>query len=66
MMKANNIKQGWITQDQWKTVPSVQWWTDSKLKKDYLEQSRPVTTEEALSQMEQLRNSKNWNEGAQN
>ncbi len=63
-MKKNNIKPDWITDEQWHNVPSVQWWEDQKLKKDYLEQSKPVTTEEALAQMERLRTSKNWNEGA--
>lgn len=63
-MKDNNIKPDWITDKQWENVPSVQWWEDSKLKKEYIEQSKPVTVEEALAQMERLRNSKNWNEGA--
>jgi hypothetical protein len=63
-MKDNNIKPDWITDKQWENVPSVQWWEDSKLKKEYLEQSKPVTVEEALAQMERLRNSKNWKEGA--
>jgi hypothetical protein len=63
-MKDNNIKPDWITDKQWENVPSVQWWEDSKLKKEYIEQSKPVTVEEALAQMERLRNSKNWKEGA--
>jgi hypothetical protein len=63
-MKKEIKKPDWITKEQWNNVPSVQWWKDTKLKKDYLEQSKPVTPEEALAQMERLRNLKNWNEGA--
>ena len=59
-MEKNNIKPDWIPEEQWNNVPSLQWWEDQKLKKDYLEQSKPVTTEEALAQMERLRTSKNW------
>jgi hypothetical protein len=62
-MKKEIKKPDWITEEQWDNVPSVQWWEDQKLKKDYLEQSKPVTPQEALAQMERLRNSKNWNEG---
>jgi hypothetical protein len=29
-MKKNNIKPDWITEEQWKTLPSVQWWEDQK------------------------------------
>lgn len=29
-MKANNIKQDWITDEQWDKVPSVKWWEDQK------------------------------------
>ena len=29
-MEKNNIKPDWITEEQWKTVPSVQWWEDQK------------------------------------
>jgi hypothetical protein len=64
MMKANNAKPDWITQEQWENVPSIQWWEDQKQGEIYLEQAKPVTTEEALAQMERLRNSKNWGEGA--
>ena len=63
-MKDNNIKQDWITDEQWENVPSVQWWEDRRQGKIYIEQSKPVTVEEALAQMERLRNSKNWKEGA--
>ena len=63
-MKAINIKPDWITDKQWDNVPSVQWWEDQRDKKIYIEQSKPVTPQEALAQMERLRNSKNWNEGA--
>ena len=62
-MKKEIKKPDWITQEQWDNVPSVQWWEDVRHKKIYLEQSKPVTVEEALAQMERLRNSKNWNEG---
>lgn len=63
-MNANNIKPDWITQNQWNTVPSVQRCEDQKQGEIYIKQSKPVTPEEALAQMERLRNSKNWNEGA--
>jgi hypothetical protein len=62
-MKENNIKPDWITEEQWKNVPSVQWWEDQKQGEIYIKQSKPVTLEEALAQMERLRNSKNWKEG---
>ncbi len=62
-MKKNNIKPDWITDEQWHNVPSVQWWENQKQGEIYLEQSKPVTTEEALAQIERLRTSKNWNEG---
>lgn len=57
-------KPDWITDEQWDNVPSVQWWENQKQGKLYIEQSKPVTTEEALAQMERLRTSKNWSEGA--
>ena len=63
-MEKNNIKQDWITQEQWKTVPSVQWWEDQGQGKLYIEQSKPLTTREVLGQLERLRTSKNWKQGA--
>ena len=57
-------KPDWITDEQWDNVPSVQWWENQKQGKLYIEQSKPVTTKEALAQMERLRTSKNWSEGA--
>jgi hypothetical protein len=63
-MKKNNKKQDWITDEQWQNVPSVQWWEDQRQGKIFLEQSKPVTVEKALAQMERLRNSKNWKEGS--
>lgn len=63
-MKANTQKPDWITEEQWKTVPSVQWWKDQKQGEIYIKQSKPLTTQEVLDQMERLRTSKNWNEGA--
>ena len=63
-MKANTQKPNWITDKQWKTVPSVQWWENQKQGEIYIKQSKPVTPQEALAQMERLRTSKNWNEGA--
>ena len=63
-MEKNNIKQDWITEEQWKTVPSVQWWEDQRQGKLYIEQSKPLTTQEVLGQLERLRTSKNWNQGA--
>jgi hypothetical protein len=63
-MKKEIQKPDWITEKQWNNVPSIQWWEDQRDGKIYIEQSKPVTVEEALAQMERLRNSKNWNEGA--
>jgi hypothetical protein len=59
----NQIKPDWITDKQWSTVPSVEWWEDSKKQAQSIAQSKPVTPEEALSQTTRLRNSKNWNQG---
>lgn len=55
-MKANNIKQDWITAAEWKAAPSVQWCENQRDGKIYIEQSKPLTAEEALAQMERLRN----------
>ena len=63
-MEKNNIKQDWTTQEQWKTVPSVQWWEDQRQVKLDIEQSKPLTTQEVLGQLERLRTSKNWKQGA--
>jgi hypothetical protein len=63
-MKKEIKKPDWITDEQWKAVPSVQWWENQRDGEIYIKQSKPVTVEEALAQMERLRNSKNWNEGA--
>ena len=63
-MEKNNIKQEWITQEQWKTVPSVQWWEGQRQGRLYIEQSKPLTTPEVLGQLERLRTSKNWKQGA--
>lgn len=57
-------KPDWITDEQWDNVPSVQWWENQRQGEIYIKQSKPVTTEEALAQMERLRTSKNWSEGA--
>lgn len=58
-----NKKPDWITQQQWETVPSVAWWKDSKSKINSLKQSKPVTSQEALSQISRLRNESNWSQG---
>lgn len=63
-MKKEFKKPDWITDEQWDNGPSVQWWEDQKQGEIYLEQSKPLTTQEVLDQMERLRTSKNWNEGA--
>ncbi len=60
-MKENNIKPDWITQEQWKNVPSVQWWVNQKQGEIYIKQLKPVTAEEAIEQMVKLRQSANWN-----
>ena len=63
MERKKQIKPDWITEDQWKAVPSISWWEDQKAGKEYLEQQKPVTPEEAKAQFERLRNEKNWREG---
>lgn len=53
-------KPKWITKEQWTSVPSIDWWEDSKKRMEYISQSKPLTPEEALAQTMRLRNSKNW------
>ena len=62
-MKTEQYKQtrpDWITEEQWKTVPSVQWWEDVRVMKQSIAQQKPVTPEEAKAQFSRLRNEKNW------
>jgi len=49
----NQQKPDWVTSRQWEMVPSVAWWENQRQTKVYLEQSPPVTPEEA--QMQQKR-----------
>lgn len=53
-------KPDWITDEQWATVPNVQWWEDVEKGKQYIANSKPHTIEEARAQFERLRNDKNW------
>lgn len=56
-------KPDWITDRQWKTVPNEDHWLSQKRIGEYIANSKPVTPEEAIAQMERLRSEKNWNEG---
>lgn len=53
-------KPDWITEAQWKAVPSVEWWEDQKKGAESIAQQKPVTPEEAQKQFRMLRNEKNW------
>ena len=44
-------------------VASKEWWEDRQKGMDYLAQSKPVTVQEALEQLSQHRNSKNYSQG---
>ena len=56
-------KPDWITDEQWKAVPSITWWEDSKIRKESIARQKPSTVQEAQAQFLRLRNSKNWNQG---
>jgi hypothetical protein len=56
-------KPDWITDRQWKAVPSEGHWLSQKRGAEYIAQSKPATPEEAIAQMKRLRNEKNWDEG---
>lgn len=64
----SKVKHDWIKNEQWKAVPSVEWWEDSRKRAKSITQSKPVTPQEAFDQTIRLRNSKNsekmnyWNE----
>lgn len=53
-------KPDWITPEQWKAVPNVQWWENNRASSEYIKNSRPVTQEEALAQLKSHRESPNW------
>jgi hypothetical protein len=42
----NQQKPDWITDEQWKAVPSISWWEDQKKGEEYIKQSNPRTTHE--------------------
>lgn len=56
-------KPDWITDRQWAAVPSEGHWLSQKRIGESIVQSKPATPEEAIAQLKQLRNEKNWNEG---
>lgn len=58
--KENQTKPDWITLEQWKAVPNVQWWENNRARSEYIKNSRPVTQEEALAQLKSHRESPNW------
>lgn len=56
-------KPDWITDAQWRAVPSVFHWESSRRAMESIKRQKPVTVEEAKAQFERLRNEKNWREG---
>lgn len=56
-------KPDWITEEQWKAVPSIGWWENNRKGAEHIAQSKPPTMEEALAQFSRLRNEKNWKQG---
>jgi len=56
-------KPDWITDEQWKAVPSISWWEDRKQGAEYIKQSKPRTTQEVQAQFSRLRSEKNWKQG---
>ena len=56
-------KPDWITDEQWKAVPSISWWEDRKPGAEYIKQSKTPTIQEAQAQFSRLRSEKNWNQG---
>lgn len=56
-------KPDWITDEQWKAVPSISWWEDRKQGAEYIKQSKPLTTQEVKDQFSRLRNERNWKQG---
>ena len=61
--KEENTHPDWITDEQWKAVPSAQWWEDSRRCAEYLANAEPVSREEALAQFERLRQDPKWHQG---
>lgn len=59
-MKTQKKKPDWITDQEWKAVPSVGWWEDVRVMKESIARQKPVTPEEAKAQFSRLRNEKNW------
>jgi hypothetical protein len=55
-------KPDWITDEQWKAVPSISWWEDQKQGAEYIKQSKPRTTQEVQAQFSRLRSERNWNQ----
>ncbi len=56
----HEMKPDWITDEQWKAVPSISWWEDQKQGAEYIKQSKPRTTQEVQAQFSRLRSEKNW------
>lgn len=57
------VKPDWITDEQWKAVPSIGWWEDRKQGAEYIKQSKPRTTQEVQAQFSRLRSEKSWKQG---
>jgi hypothetical protein len=56
-------KPDWITDEQWKAVPSIGWWENNRKGAEHIAQSKPPTKEEVSAQFSRLRNEKNWKQG---
>lgn len=63
MDKVKSEKPEWITERQWEAVPSEAHWLSQKRGEEYIAQSKPVTPQEAIAQLERLRSEKNWKQG---
>ena len=61
--KKIETRPDWITEKQWKAVPSVGWWENSRKGAEFTAQSKPVTAEQAKAQLSRFRNEKNWSQG---
>jgi hypothetical protein len=53
-------KPDWITDQQWKAVPSVEWWEDARVKMQSIAQRKPLTPEGAKALFARLKSEKNW------
>ena len=49
-------KPDWITDEQWKGVPSIAWWENNKKIGESLARQKPSTVQEAQAQFSRLRN----------